>query len=357
MVLILFGFLRTGEALYARHVCTQTPARGWRFALLVLRAWLAAMDLKARVKKYASPGRSKDKANRDTKAKPSTDDENDSDKKSIFSSASKSPVRVFIREQLHRKSSTIGTPKNSPSAKAPTNGSTPKKSPKSKISMLDVSPLSAKRAPAVPAKDSLLTIPTSTSTHTPGEPTSPVSMEIPRIETAVAVKLEKVSPQQSPDTATPNSEPPELNADNLQATDASPPIPPPNDLKSPASFPKRYSSLGQSGQPTHPLTITESLSEDETLVVEDRKDSVQDSDETSLQNGDVPVSTESAENEKAEAEAEAPTRVDLASVVKRKGRVDELLVTSFLILLLVFIFYNPFFDVPHVKVPTLEAFR
>lgn len=38
MLLILFGFLRTGDSIYTRHVCTQTPARGWRFALLVLRA-------------------------------------------------------------------------------------------------------------------------------------------------------------------------------------------------------------------------------------------------------------------------------------------------------------------------------
>lgn len=114
----------------------------------------------------------------------------------------------------------------------------------------------------------------------------------------------------------------------------------------PVSFPKRLSSLGQSGQNAKPVTITESLSEDEDPV-EDRKDSAQDSDETSVQIDDAILSTEKEEEEEIE-EVEPAGGIEV--VLKREGKVDEVLVTAFLILLLVLIFYNPFFDVPSIKI-------
>ncbi|TID18804.1 hypothetical protein E2P81_ATG05781 [Venturia nashicola] len=303
------------------------------------------MDLKARVKKYASPGRSKDKASRDAKEKAKSDDENDSDKKSIFSTSTKSPVRVFIRDQLHRKISSSGPPRNSVSgARVTSNGFTPKRFSEVKTP-IEASPLTGNEAPPVPAKDTSSTLSSLTEMKVPSEPFSPVSTENSKIETAVAVKLENLSPEPSPGTLTPETA--ESHADSKETNQT--PVAS-TEPKTPVSFPKRSSSLVQSGQTARPVTITESLSEDENRV-EDRKDSAQDSDETSVQNGEEAVSTDSTEKETKDDAAGG-----VETVVKRKGKVDELLITAFLILLLVFIFYNPLFDVPNIKLPTIKAF-
>lgn len=161
-------------------------------------------------------------------------------------------------------------------------------------------------------------------------------MESAKIQTAVAVKLEKVSPQPSPDTLTP--EMPELPSGFKDMNGATPPS---TVLMTPPSFPKRLSSLNQSGKDTQPTTITESLSEDEDLADElSRKDSAQANGGAIELEGDAAAVAAVAAVFTTEKE-EDHTAGGIEVSLRQKGKVDELLVTAFFILLLVFIFYNP----------------
>lgn len=158
-------------------------------------------------------------------------------------------------------------------------------------------------------------------------------MESPKIQTAVAVKLEKVSPQRSPDTSTPEMPEPPSDFRSMNGS-----APPSTDLMAPPSFPKRLSSLNQSGQDTKPTTITESLSEDENLADElSRKDSAQANGGAIGLEGDAAV-VAAVSTMKEDDDIAGGIEVSL----RQKGKVDELFVTAFLILLLVFLFYNPF---------------
>ncbi|QDS77386.1 hypothetical protein FKW77_005987 [Venturia effusa] len=333
------------------------------------------MTLKARVKKLASPGRFKEKATVDAKEKPAkSDDENEGDKRSAFSTSSRSPMRVFLREQLRRRGSFVGSPKDSFSeSNATTDSSGTRKSSQSKSSMDDSnSTLLDNEAPAVPPKDNTITPPSSIETQLPKAAKPPVAPpESPKIQTDVVIPSEKVSQQPSPEALTPET--PELDSESKSMNGSPSPSPSPSiNPKIPPPLPKRNSSAQHPAPTTRPITIPESTHENDeetqkpSTRAPNKPPTPQEPTETNLPATTTTIETTppatpatptvtpaTPKTDATEKEKETPSPEPAGGIegaLKRERNVDHFLVLGFVILLVVLLVYNPLFDVPWIRI-------